>query len=309
MKTSFQFLLLFFAIALSAQRNKYEEWYFNTKDSLRIYVKESLSKSTDTVIVLHGGFGANHDYMLDATKNLEKDFHFVYFDQRGSLMAEPAAQEKLLTFDKNVEDIFTLMHELKIKKAKFFCHSMGTLVGMEFLKKHPEMVKNMVLVSAIAPYSEKENGKNDRLSEQVKFLMNRPEVQKLLKPLEEQVNPTAREKTQIWRIKFASVNTFQIEKSIKNIKGGMAYYNQRVGNIMPKTVNWKFDYRDAMNKNGKVTIIYGAYDFIDFKGEKYREQIKDYPDINFTLIENAGHNIWSDEPAIFRKELKSALCR
>ena len=71
-------------------------------------------------------------------------------------MSEPSAKEKSLTFDKNVEDIFTLMHELGIKEAKFFCHSMGTLVGMEFLKKHPEMVKNMVLVSAIAPFSEKE---------------------------------------------------------------------------------------------------------------------------------------------------------
>ena len=144
MKTSFQFLLLLFAISLSAQKNKYEEWYFNTSDSLRIYVKESLSNSTDTVIVLHGGLGANHDYMLDATKNLEKDFHFVYFDQRGSLMSEPSAKEKSLTFDKNVEDIFTLMQELRIKKAKFFCHSMGTLVGMEFLKKYPQMVNNMV---------------------------------------------------------------------------------------------------------------------------------------------------------------------
>lgn len=309
MKTVFQFLLLFFAISLSAQGNKYEEWYFNTSDSLRIYVKESLSKSTDTVIVLHGGFGANHDYMLDATKNLEKDFHFVYFDQRGSLMSEPSAKEKSLTFDKNVEDIFTLMQELGIKKAKFFCHSMGTLVGMEFLRKHPEMVKNMVLVSAIAPFSEKENPKNERLADQVKYLMNRPEVQNLLKPLEEKKNPTAREKTQIWRIKFASVNTFQIEKSITNIKGGMAYYNQRVGNIMPKTVNWKFDYRDILNSNGKVTVIGGAYDFIDFRGEKYREQIKNYPNIDFRLIENSGHNIWNDEPEIFRKELKRALSK
>ena len=89
----------------------------------------------------------------------------------------------------------------------------------------------------------------------------------------------------------------------------MAYYNQRVGNIMPKTVNWNFDYRDVLNRNGKVTVIYGAYDFIDFKGEKYREQIKNYQNIDFRLIGNSGHNIGSDEPEIFQKELKRALSK
>lgn len=138
MKVLVQIICFFFAALFSAQQNKYEEWYFNTKDSLRIYVKESLSTSKDTVILLHGVFGANHDYMLDATKGLEGQFHFVFYDQRGSLMSQPSAPEKYLTFDKNVGDIETLMTALNIKKAKFLCHSMGTLVGMEFLKQHPE---------------------------------------------------------------------------------------------------------------------------------------------------------------------------
>lgn len=310
MKTIISVFLILFSITTSAQETSYYEWYFNTTDSLRIFVKESRSISKDTVIVIHGGFGANHDYMLDATKGLERDFHFVYYDQRGSLLSEPNAVEKSLTFQKNTEDIVTLMNELGIKKAKFLCHSMGTLVGMEFLKNHPERVKNMVLVSAIPPVATRsEDVFNSRYAEQVKFLLNRPEVQHLLKPFESLKSANARERTQIWRIKFAAINTYQLNKSVTNIKGGMAYYNQRVGNIMPKRVNWNFDYRDAMNKNGKVTVIYGAYDFIDFKGENYRKLISNYPQINFRLIDRAGHNIWTDEPTMFEKELSFALSR
>ena len=39
----------------------------------------------DTVLVLHGGFGAEHSYMLTALRPLEKQYHFVLYDQRGSL--------------------------------------------------------------------------------------------------------------------------------------------------------------------------------------------------------------------------------
>lgn len=308
MKSLVQIIFLLIAVSVSAQQNKYEEWYFNTKDSLRIYVKESLSNSTDTVIVLHGGFGANHDYMLDATKGLEDQFHFVFYDQRGSLMSQPSAPEKYLTFDKNVGDIETLMKALNIKKAKFLCHSMGTLVGMEFLNQHPEMVKNMVLVGALTPVAKfAEDVFTKRQNEQVKFLMERKEVKDLLQPYEKIQNLPPREAIRKWRIQFASVNSYQLNKSLQNFKGGMAYFNQRVANAMPKTVKWNYDYRDAMNKNGKITVINGEYDFIDFGSKTYSGNIKNYPSIELKVIPNSGHNVWSDEPEIFKNELEKAL--
>lgn len=307
MKTITNILFLLFAINISAQHKNYEEWYFNTTDSLSIYVKESVNNSKDTVIVLHGGFGANHDYLLDATAGLENRYHFVFFDQRGSLLSTPSAPDKKMTFEKNVGDISTLLNELKIKKAKFLCHSMGTLVGMEFLKKHPEQVKSMVLVGAIpAVAANAEEVFSKRQNEQVGFLMNRPEVKELLRPYECIKNPSGRDRYNMWKIKFASVNSYQLNKSLKNFKGGMGFFNQRVANAMPKTVNWKYDYRDAMNKNGKVTVINGAYDFIDFNSENYLRNIKNYPKIELKLIPNTGHNIWSDEPELFKKELQKA---
>lgn len=41
-----------------SQKPKFDEWYLSTKDSIRIYVKE-FGQGKDTVIVVHGGFGAN----------------------------------------------------------------------------------------------------------------------------------------------------------------------------------------------------------------------------------------------------------
>lgn len=79
------FVSICFLIAVQstiAQDKRYEEWYLKTKDTISIFVKEIKSASKDTVIVVHGGFGANHDYMLDAIKGLESKFYFILYDQQ-----------------------------------------------------------------------------------------------------------------------------------------------------------------------------------------------------------------------------------
>lgn len=63
MRKILHFLFLLVTFSAGAQERHYHEWYFKTTDSLRIYGKEPLSLSKDTIVVIHGGFGANHDCM------------------------------------------------------------------------------------------------------------------------------------------------------------------------------------------------------------------------------------------------------
>ncbi|SKB33780.1 alpha/beta hydrolase fold [Salegentibacter salinarum] len=48
---------------------------------------------------------------------------------------------------------FELTKALKLEKVKLSCHSMGTLIGMEFTKQHPDLVTNLVLAGALSPKS------------------------------------------------------------------------------------------------------------------------------------------------------------
>lgn len=142
------------------QSKEYSEWYLRTPDSLDVYNQDiyvrELGTGKDTVVVIHGGFGANHDYMLDAIQGLEERYHFVLYDQRGSLLS-PGPKEKL-TFQKNVGDLDLLIRQLGTKKVKIMAHSMGTLVAMEYLKQHPEKVSNLVLVGAIPSKADSMSG-------------------------------------------------------------------------------------------------------------------------------------------------------
>lgn len=307
------FLLLLFH-SLSAQDKNYCEWYLQRED-VDIFVKE-LGTGKDTVIVVHGGFGANHDYMLDAIKGLEKKIHFVLYDQRGSLLS-PTKKENL-TFQKNVDDLYSLVKALKLKNAKILCHSMGTLVGMELTKQHPELVSNLVLTGTIAPRSDSLRSVfSERYEKQIYFLTKRQEVAELIKPFKdkgvdslksisdiEKFKFSHKELTEYWRINFAAANIYDIKK-YNLLKGGRAYYNQDASAIV-ETVNWNYDYRSVLN-NTKTTIINGAYDFLDFNGDNLKALLDEFPNIRLEIIPNAGHNSWVDNPKLFKQYLLKAI--
>lgn len=92
----FLIISLFTILNCNSYGQESEEWYLYTPDKINLFIYE-FGKG-DTVVVLHGGFGAEHSYMIDALKPLRKKFHFVMFDQRGSLRSP--ASDSLLSFEK-----------------------------------------------------------------------------------------------------------------------------------------------------------------------------------------------------------------
>ena len=308
-------LILVKCIPAFSQDKNYSEWYLQRPD-VDVYVREE-GTGNDTVVVVHGGFGANHNYMLDAISGVKDKYHFVLYDQRGSLLS-PCKKENL-TFQKNVEDLYELIRAMRLKKVKLLCHSMGALVGMEFIKQHPDMVSNVVLVSSILPKSDSmKTVFSNRVYKQVDTLQKRPEIGKLLKPYKDKgldlINSfealdssqlTQKQLTDVWRINFAATNIYDVNK-FNQVKGGRAYYKIDPS-IMTESVNWNFDYRPVLNKLNSVTFIQSEFDYLDFNADVHRQLLKDYPKLKLRLVKNAGHYTWIDDPATYTTLLIEGL--
>ena len=79
------------------------QWYMNTTDAdgakMSHYIAEHgvESKPGNTVIALHGGWGAEHSYLVPAIKPLASEYRFVLYDQRGSLRS-PATPPAKITY-------------------------------------------------------------------------------------------------------------------------------------------------------------------------------------------------------------------
>jgi pimeloyl-ACP methyl ester carboxylesterase len=56
-----------------------------------------------------------------------------------------------------------------------------------------------------------------------------------------------------------------------------------------------------------VTVINGDHDLVGFGGELHRRMLADIPNVEFVLLEQAGHSAWVDQPERFRSELLRAL--
>ena len=290
-----------------AQCGQFEEWYLQTPDSTDIYVRE-FGRGIDTVIVIHGGFGANHDYMLDAVSGLENQHHFVFYDQRGSLMS-PATLDKI-TFSKNVDDLDHLLKELKIARAKLMAHSMGTLVAMEYNHLHPDKVSHLILIGAIPAQADSLSSIfSKQVDQNIHTLVTRDAVKNRLNRYTNKPDSllTSKERTDRWRIQFASTNIYQMEHYAQ-LRGGWAYYKQDAS-VMLQTLRFPYDYRPGLQRNGKVTLIQGDRDFLDFDAAKHKSLLKPYPLVQIVLIKNAGHNIWVDDAIAFKTELEKALRR
>ena len=127
------------------------QWYMRTTDAdgakVRHYIAEfgTEAKPGNTVIVLHGGWGAEHSYLVPAIRPLADSYRFVLYDQRGSLRT-PVTPPAKITYSALVEDLEQLRQRLGLEKITLMAHSMGNHLAYGYLRAHPERVAGLILV-------------------------------------------------------------------------------------------------------------------------------------------------------------------
>jgi len=285
-----------------------EVWYLQVHKNIDLFVMEV--GQGDTVVVVHGGFGAEHGYLTELFKGMEKDFHLVFYDQRGSLRSP--ANDTLISAMSHVQDLEQLRTELGVNQLNLFGHSMGTWICSAYLEKYPDRVKRMTLMGLVWPkpdMNDEESELDDLGQANFSKFIQRNEVQQEM--AEEGLDGQGlgdRDATRKWRIKFASANIYDIS-NWRNVKGGWVFYNQSAGTAsgqsMPQDYNWIKVYRE--NPQVPITVINGSHDFVDFGGLLHKQWLSPLKHVSYHYIENAGHNSWIDQPKKVRKLLYQSL--
>jgi proline iminopeptidase len=98
------------------------------------------------VVVLHGGPGAHHDYLLPQFDRLAQGRELFYYDQRGGGRS-PVAREIPVGWRDHVADLEALREYLKIDRLSLCGYSWGGLLAVLYLLEHPERVERLGLVS------------------------------------------------------------------------------------------------------------------------------------------------------------------
>jgi proline iminopeptidase len=98
------------------------------------------------VVVLHGGPGAHHDYLLPQYDLLAKRRSLLYYDQRGGGQS-PVPRDTPLGWREHVADLHELRGQLGLERLTLCGYSWGGLLAILYVLEHPANVERMALVS------------------------------------------------------------------------------------------------------------------------------------------------------------------
>jgi proline iminopeptidase len=326
------------ARARGAQGAPTEQWYFWTDDRVRHYALDigRASVTGDTVVVLHGGWGAEHSYLIDAVAPLADRYRFVLYDQRGSLRTP--APDSTIRIDRLVADLEHLRGSLGLEQVTLVAHSMGNALAYAYLAQHPERVRGLVLVAPVLPTTFAGGSDLAFMREvapavdpaalaaatdsfmrdaalRAHALFQRegliPDSLQHVPPLELNLLGALRDRdrTRAWRIGFATVNTCD-GSNWRDMRGGMVYYSQAVaGAIMEATfLQRAAGFWPALREfAGPVRVVIGTCDFVDIGPAIWPHLVPALNDGGIEILDGGGHNSWMDRPARFTSALDRAL--
>jgi proline iminopeptidase len=97
-------------------------------------------------VVLHGGPGASHDYLLPGFDTLAHDRELVYYDQRGGGQS-PVARDVPVGWQEQVADLEALRSLWNIERLTLAGYSWGGLLALLYALQHTDRVGRLALIS------------------------------------------------------------------------------------------------------------------------------------------------------------------
>lgn len=303
------FCLAFVGRAAPAQDTSVgtEEWYLPTGDGCRLYVWER-GKGPDTVVVLNGGFGQDHTYMLPAFEGMEDRYRVIFYDPRGALRS--ACPDSLVSLQKHVDDLERLRVALGASSINIAGHSMGTILAMNYLQQYPGNVRALALLGALPAKTFPEHQGTTigtRTAAGRDTMRNRPAVLAELRKagLDGDTSRwSPKQRAQAGRIRLAGMGMYRVDRwrQLRTFYSGSA--GAAAGRTTPQT--WDFTPAIAAHRC-KVWVLIGDYDYVDYELPEHRRWTASAPNAHLAVFKKAGHVLWLDDPALFRRTLLDAL--
>ena len=230
------------------------------------------------LIILHGVFGSSDNWKTFANQ-LKNKFEVYLVDQRNHGLS-PHSDE--FNYQVMADDLKELLYDEQIEKCILLGHSMGGKTAMNFAVQFPEKIIKLIIVD-IAPK---------------KYV---PHHQNILNGIRSLILPDLNTRKQAddllsKTIKEPGIRQFILKNLIRNPK-----------NLFYWKINWKAieDNMEAIGAPllsntlfaGEVLFIRGAKsDYILNEDESLLK--KHFPKANLITIQNAGHWVHAEQPAV-----------
>ena len=102
------------------------------------------------LVVVHGGPGASHDYLLPSLYRLATSYRLVFIDERGSGRSPRLEDPKQYTVEKMADDVEAVRTALHLGKIALLGHSYGGVVVQAYAFKYQANLSHLILASTFS---------------------------------------------------------------------------------------------------------------------------------------------------------------
>jgi proline iminopeptidase len=117
-----------------------------TRNVRGVTIFERRIGSGPSTVVLHGGPGAQHDYLLPGFDALARSRELIYYDQRGGGKS-PVSRETAVGWREHVADLEELRQQWGIEQLSMAGYSWGGLLALLYAIEHSDHIGRLALVS------------------------------------------------------------------------------------------------------------------------------------------------------------------
>ncbi|MBF2510052.1 2-succinyl-6-hydroxy-2,4-cyclohexadiene-1-carboxylate synthase [Listeria welshimeri] len=258
------------------------------------YVTNTINGEKPVLLMLHGFTGSNKTFQESIT-HLEKHFSIVAPDLLGHGKTDSPDEIARYSIERIVEDLVTILQELKIMQCFVLGYSMGGRVATAFASAHPEMVRGLILVSSSPGLAQKDLQESrvqadNRLADMLETEGIRSFVdywEKLaLFASQEVLSDELKKRIRLERL---AQNPNGLAMSLRGMGTGKqpSYWNHLADFTFP------------------VLLMTGS---LDEKFEKIAQEMQQLlPNSTHVTVQNAGHAVYLEQPNIFLSQLTNWL--
>ncbi|HZC29635.1 MAG TPA: proline iminopeptidase-family hydrolase, partial [Gaiellaceae bacterium] len=119
----------------------------------RVWTKRTGNNATTKMLLLHGGPGATHEYLLAFDSYLPAaGVEFYYYDQLGSGWSDQPDDPSLWTIERFVDEVEQVRQALGLTRENFVLYgqSWGGVLAIEYALAHQEHLKGLVISNMMA---------------------------------------------------------------------------------------------------------------------------------------------------------------
>ena len=119
----------------------------------RVWTKRTGNNATTKMLLLHGGPGATHEYLLAFDSYLPgAGIEFYYYDQLGSGWSDQPDDPSLWTIERFVDEVEQVRQALGLTRDDFVLYgqSWGGVLAIEYALAHQEQLKALVISNMMA---------------------------------------------------------------------------------------------------------------------------------------------------------------